>query len=223
MKKISLLVMAVIVALSAVAQTEDKPWKQDKEHHKADRKINHDGRFEKLNLNDQQKADLKSVNENFKRDMKALHQMENITVKEQRQKQQQLAQQHKERIEAILTPEQREQAKQNMKGRKDIGERKALGKHKKGRGKIGEGRKDDFANDLNLSQEQRAKLDNYSQSLRTKSKEIREDNSLSNEQKKAQMQTLMRQHRENMNAILTNEQKQLFKERMKNRKDDDVK
>ena len=66
--------------------------------------------------------------------------------------------------------------------------------------------------DLNLSEEQSAKLQSSRDELRQKMQALRENHSLSDEAKKEQMKELMNQRKENLRSILTDEQWKKFQE-----------
>ena len=71
-----------------MAQTEDKTKAEQKSERK---EANHDRfkrgeNYEKLNLTDAQKTQVKTINDDFRKQMQDLHKQGNITVDEQKQK-----------------------------------------------------------------------------------------------------------------------------------------
>lgn len=78
--------------------------------------------MEKLNLSEAQKQQIKSVNEDFRTKMQALNQNDNLLVKDARAQRKALMQERKDKISAILTPEQRTQAEQFFKNHGNKGE-----------------------------------------------------------------------------------------------------
>jgi len=196
--------MAVAITFSAMAQTTDKKGDKQKEFRKGQR---HQGakNYEKLNLTDQQKAQMKSVNENFKKQMQDLRSQGSITVDQQKEKRTELAKQHREQLAAILTPEQKQQAKEFKAHYKDgvKGDRK--------------GKMKDFTKVLNLSSDQSSKIASLNETFKSNIKNIKQNSSLNDEQKKDQMKSLMKDHRSAVNNVLTPEQKKQMKDRLKNR------
>ena len=207
MRKIALGIMAVALTFSAMAQTNgnssDKKDRQQKEFkHKG---FKGSENFDKLNLTDAQKAQIKTANESFRQQMKDLHKQGNITVDEQKQKRESLVKDHREKIAAILTPEQRQQAetlRNDFKGGRDGA-----------RGDRFEG----LTKDLNLTPDQSAKIASINSTFKTNLQNIRQNTSLKQDQKREQMRSLMKQHRSDMEALLTDDQKEQMKSRLKNR------
>ena len=70
---------------------------------------------------------------------------------------------------------------------------------------------------LGLTDEQSAKMDNSRKEIGAKMKAIRENKSLSEEKKRAEMKELMKQQQESMKSILTEEQLKKMKEGKKHR------
>lgn len=210
MKKIVLGIMAITMTVAAMAQTGDdkagmqKPDKQEAKHDRFRRGENYDN----LNLTDAQKQQLKTINGDFRKQMEDLHKQGNITVDEQKQRRQELMKAHQDKVEAILTPEQRKQAA-SFKDFKGMG------------GPRGDRFKMDTKN-LNLTPDQTAKMSTLNATLKTKAQEIRQNNALSKDEKKSQLKNLMKQHRSDMEALLTNEQKQQLKNQRRNKPNRDA-
>jgi len=117
MKKIIAGLFAIAAfTFSAAAQdqtnTDQKKWnKEGRGMHKG-----HEGRgkeaMEKLNLTDAQKQQMKTINEDFKTRMQALQKNDNILVKDMKEQRKALMTERKNKIAAILTPEQKTQFEQ---------------------------------------------------------------------------------------------------------------
>lgn len=207
MKKISIALLALSLTFSGFAQKKhDRLEKRnDKKELKHNRFKNSDN-FKKLNLTDAQKSDMKSINENFRQQMKDLRQQGNITVNEQKQRREALVTDRKNKINAILTPEQKSQAAEAIKD------------HRQGRKKGMRNNKfEDVAKDLNLTTDQSAKMATIQTNFRKDIQSIRQNNSLDKEQKKQQIMSLAKQHKSDVQALLTNDQKQQLKDNQKNR------
>jgi Spy/CpxP family protein refolding chaperone len=216
MKKIMIGMIAVALTFSATAQKNGDSKKDNREQKETKhRKFKGGENYDNLNLTDAQKQQVKSLNENFRQKMKDLHKQGNITVDQQKEKRQALAKEHKDKIAAILTPEQRDQLSKNFKGDWKDGNRENRVRGSK------DGGRDDrfgaFTKDLNLTPQQSAKMESINAAFRTNLQNVKQNASLSQEEKKEQMKKLMKQHRSEMEALLTNDQKEQLKSRQKNR------
>jgi Spy/CpxP family protein refolding chaperone len=205
MKRISLGFMALALTFSAMAQTNDKN-NGDKQQLHQEQKANRREMFEKLNLSSDQKAQIKSINDNFRQQMQDLHKQENLTIDEQRQRREALVKEHKEKIDAVLTPDQRKQA--------DASRAEFKAQRKEGRGA---NRLDELTKNLNLTPEQSSKISDLNATLKTNIKDIRQNASLSEDQKREQIKSLMKKHRSDVETLLTSDQKEQLKNNLKNR------
>ena len=107
MKKIIVSALAIIIGFGSVIAQEKN---QDKsEMHKGLHKKDFSKMGEKLNLSQEQKDQIKAINEEFRNQMQDLKKNENITVKEQKERREELAKNHRERFQSILTQEQKDQ------------------------------------------------------------------------------------------------------------------
>jgi Spy/CpxP family protein refolding chaperone len=212
---------AFIIALSfgaAQAQQQEGAAKKEKgQHHGKHQKG--EG-MEKLNLSADQKARIKTINENYRKQVADLKGQTNITVAEAKSRREALHKQHKADIQAVLTAEQKAQ----MEGmKKDWQAKGKRGEFKKGEGSrkdsTGLGKRGDrqgmrqgkegmqkMQQELNLSADQQAKMAKLREEFKTKSESIRNNSALSQEQKKEQFKSLAQQHRDQVKNILTKEQ-----------------
>ena len=207
MKTTALAIITILIGFSSVAQSADSATSGQKEFRKMERK-----NYEKLNLTEDQKAKIKTLNETFRQQMQDLSKNTNVSADELKDKHDALIKDHKEKINTILTPEQRKQAadmKQEYGREKD---------HDK-RGQ----RFEEMTKDLNLTPEQSAKMKDLNETLRTNIQSIHQNTSLNQDEKKDQMKGLMKKHKEDMEALLTNEQKEQLKNNFKNKRKDVVK
>ncbi|GEO11059.1 Spy/CpxP family protein refolding chaperone [Segetibacter aerophilus] len=207
MKKIILGLIAVALTFSAMAQKNGNSNKNENQRKEFKNKhFKHGENLDKLNLTDAQKAQMKTINENFRQQMQDLKKQGNIAVDQQKQRREAIAKDHREKIAAILTPEQKEQfskyAKDFKEGRKEGGR---------------ENKFNDITKDLNLTPDQSAKISSINSSFKTSLENIKQNASVSEDEKKEQMKKLMKQHRSDMEALLTNDQKEQLKSRQKNR------
>jgi Spy/CpxP family protein refolding chaperone len=217
MKKIVLGLFALTMTFASIAQSTDTKGNTQQEHRRGGK---HDGAgyYEKLNLTDAQKSEVKLLNDSYRKQMQDLRNQGSITVDQQKEKRQALSKEHREKLNAILTPEQRQQAeafKKDFKGKK--GDFSGVrGNRKDGKGE----RKDRFTNltkDLNLSADQSTKMASLNADFKNNIKSLQQNTSLTKEDKKEQMKSLMQKHRTELKDLLTADQKKDLKNRMKNR------
>lgn len=204
MKKIIFATLVVLAATSVSAQDiperkADRPVPHDGGGHKGMRK-QHGIDMKALNLTDAQKEQMKTNREEFRKKMEELKKNENITVKEQRTRMEQLHKEQKDKMDKILTNEQKEQ----MKKMREDGQ----AKHKEMMDKRAAMMKER----LNLTDKQAAELDKNRTEMAAKMRALREDKNLSDEQRKEKAKELMKQQKEAMKSILTEEQLKKLKE-----------
>ena len=119
-----------IAAFTFSAVAQDQKTEGQKKMHKERHGMHkgHEGKgmrgMEALNLSDAQKQQIKSINEDFTTRLKALNNNDNILVKDAKAQRKALMQERKDKISAILTPEQKTQFEQLRKehGEKNKGE-----------------------------------------------------------------------------------------------------
>ncbi len=117
----------MIAAFSTQAQNQNKTIEQKKNdrqqhgQHKGHGGKGMDG-MDNLNLTDAQRQQIKSINEDFKNRLQALNKNDNIMVKDMKAQRKALMEDRKNKISAILTPEQKNQFEQLRKQDKREGE-----------------------------------------------------------------------------------------------------
>jgi Spy/CpxP family protein refolding chaperone len=162
MKKIITGIFAIAAfTFSAAAQnpTDQKNHEKGPGMHKM-----HGGPMESLNLTESQKQQMKTINEDFRIKMQALHKNDNILVKDMKAQQQSLIQERQSKIASILTPEQKtkfDQFKNNHEGMRGGREGKMGGRDRGGFEGRGDHMKGDMGNlksELGLSDDQAAKI-----------------------------------------------------------------
>lgn len=151
-----------------------------------------------LDLTADQKEKMKSLNSDYRKQMEDLKSQDGLTVKESREKMETLRKEHQSKTQALLTAEQKIQLEKNKAGFKDGGKKARKMKQ-----------------ELNLTDEQSAKLDAGRKESMQKMKAIREDKSLTEEQKKEQTRAVMKQQKENMKSVLSKEQLQQMQDSRK--------
>ena len=147
-----------------------------------------------LNLTDAQKQQAKSINDDYRNQVKDLEKNSNITLKDYRSKKASLEQERKSKFEALLTTEQKNKMAQAKKERSEKMKMMAEKKMEK------------MKTDLGLTDDQVAKIKEQQQSSMEQMKAIKENSSLTEEQKKEQLMDLHKNMRESMKNILTADQ-----------------
>lgn len=170
----------------------------------------HNGMMMKLNLTDAQKQQLKDLNTDYRNRLNDLEKDENITLKDYRAKKASLEQDRKSKFQGILTSDQKNKIAQ---AKKERGEKMKM---------MAQKRLDKMKTDLNLTDTQVSKIQDLRNSSMEQAKAIRENSSLTQEQKREQFMSLMKSRKESMNNILTADQLKK-KEEMRNSRINDMK
>jgi len=199
---IALFLVAAVAGTSVKAQEipERKSERPNMMHHGKHGHHDMGMDMKALNLTEDQKAQFKAQRENFQKQMEELKKNDNITVKEYRTRMESIRKEQHSKMQSILTAEQKTQM-QKMKAEADT-KREQFGKER--------GEKMKAA--LGLSADQSAKLDANRKEIGEKMRSIRENKSLSDDQKKAEMKKIMEGNKEKMKSILTEEQMKKMKE-----------
>lgn len=159
-----------------------------------------------LNLSEDQKAQLKKVHQEYGAKIKAIKDNDQLTQGEARKQMESLHQAQKAAADKVFTEEQKAKMK-------DMQERR--------RGRMKEEAAANVARmqvRLGLSEAQVAKVKEQQASMQSKMQALRNNKDLSKEQKKAQVESLMKAHKANMASILTPEQQQKMQEGHRGRK-----
>lgn len=206
MKNIVVSILA-LVAFSLSASAQEKREFKHKDHGQGGMHRQHHNMFmmKELNLTDAQKQQAKANREDFKQKMQELNKNESITVKEMRDRKAALMKEQKAKMEALLTPEQKtklEQMKVEQKQKADERFAKHLDKMK---------------SDLGLTETQLTQLKTQRQDMRAKFEALKNNESLSREQKKEQFMALKEEAKEAHKKIFTPEQLKKMEEMKKKR------
>jgi len=200
MKRIIVSVLAIALTVTAAQAQDVSGRKHDAGQRHEGHKRHHGREMADLNLTEEQKAKLKTLNTEHHKQLAELKKQDNITVKESKEKMEALRKDHHEKLQALLTPEQKTQLEKKKEERK---------------GKMGvwnNGRGERMKKELNLTNEQSAKLDAGRKKMAEKMKSIRDDKSLTEEQAKEKSKELRKEHMQIMKSILTEEQLKKMKE-----------
>jgi Spy/CpxP family protein refolding chaperone len=168
------------------------------------------GMMTNLKLSDSQKQQVKDMNASYKNQLNDLEKNDDITLKDYRAKKAALEQERKSKFQSILTADQKNNMAQARKEREE--------KMKQ----MSQKRLQKMKTDLNLTDDQVAKIQELRNSTMEQAKTIRENSALSQEQKKEQFMSLMKSRKESMNNILTADQLKK-KEEIRNNRINDMK
>ena len=211
MKKIifSALVLALSVGTIQAQSTSGEKSKTHKKEHRM-------GGYDQLNLSADQKARLQTLKENYKQQSQALRNNKSISEQDQKARHQELRNSFRAQVDAILTAEQRTQLDKTKAGRKPAGKagkKDFKSKEYKSKGdrrdavtsRKGADRGAAFEKELNLTADQQTRIQNIRTSFRTRFEDIR-NKPLTQEQRKTQMQDLMKEQQAQIKSVLTKEQ-----------------
>ena len=149
MKKIIAGLFAIAAfTFSAVAQDQKTEGRKKMHKEKHGMHKGHEGKvmrgIEALNLTESQRAQIKTINQEFTTKLHALNQNDNMLVKDMKVQRKALMEERKNKIAAVLTPEQRTQFEQmrkdDRKGDKGEWKNKTKGEDWKQKRKIEDGK-----------------------------------------------------------------------------------
>jgi Spy/CpxP family protein refolding chaperone len=198
MKKIVLSLLSASLFV-IVAQAQDGVDR----HHKM-REGHHFGMMsQQLKFSDDQKAKMKTIDEDYRNQMAELKKNDNITVKEWKSRMYSLRQDQRSKMQALLSPDQKSQIEKMKTDRQAMREVDAKARMEKMKIKLG------------LSDEQVVKMNNNRQAMKEKMKALHDNKSLDEGNKMEKMKELRKEQKENMKSILTDEQMKKFEDSRK--------
>lgn len=210
MKKITLSLVAAALSFASFAQDAGKKIKKDKagveaRHHKGGPR-GHE-LADKVNLNDAQKSQMKIQKQELRKQLEEVKNS-NLSNDQKQARRKEILEQRREQMKGILTPEQKQKVKELKKDK--------VAKKKDGKGEGRGNRKDKMQQELGLSTDQSSRIEAINKSFRTEVKSIRANADLSQDQKKEQVKALQQKHKEELRSLLTTEQQNKLKDRVKN-------
>jgi Spy/CpxP family protein refolding chaperone len=158
-----------------------------------------------LNFSDQQKLQLQTMRQDFRKKMDDLNKNESITVKAMRDQKAALIREQRTAFQNLLTPEQKNKL-DDM--RKHMAQK---------RQEMASRRIDKMKEKLSLSDEQTAKIKTLDSQFRENLKKNKENTSLDRTAKKEAFIEMFKQHKEELQGILTPEQLNKLQEWKKER------
>jgi Spy/CpxP family protein refolding chaperone len=185
----------LLFAGAAQAQT-----KQDSSRH--NHRDGHEMMMKQLNLTADQQAKLKTIHQNERKEMESLK-TKSLTADQSKTQRKELHKKYKDQMQSVFTPAQKDQLKKLRAERKENGGKK--GEWKKG-GKGFAKRGTDFQKELNLTQAQKDQLTKLRTDTKTQVQSIRDDQSLTQDQKKEKIHSLMKNQQEQFKSVLTKDQ-----------------
>lgn len=193
--------MIASMAISVQAQEIKERKTERSEHHQREHgKRQHHDAIKQLNLSEEQKAKFKLQHEELRKKMAELKKNDEITVKASREKMASIRKEHKEKIQGILNTEQKGQLEKVRAEGKAKHEERLKEKLVKMKSHLG------------LTDEQSARMEKNRTEIAAKMKALREDKAFSDEQRKEKAKELMKQQKESLKSILTEEQLKKMKE-----------
>jgi hypothetical protein len=200
MKKYILLSCFALLALTQInAQAKQKNNKIDRLEHRKEI-------IKNLNLTHEQQAQVKTINTNFKQKVKELKASNSMTLGEYKQKIGDLNQQRKAAFDATLTATQKAKLESEKLQKQQERKEKMATRFEK------------MKNKLQLTQDQEAKLKTKRAEVQQQVAIIRNDNALSQEQKREELKALRVSQKEYLKTILTQEQLKKLEQKTESKK-----
>lgn len=186
-----------LVLFAGAAQAQSK---QDSSFHH--RKGGHEMIMKQLNLTPDQQAKLKAIRANEHKDMQALKSNTSLTADQSKAQRKELHKKYHDQMQTVFTPAQKDQLKKLKTERKhEVGKKGQWKKNGKGFAK-----KAELQKQLNLTPEQQNQLTKMRTDLRGQVQSIRNDQSLTQDQKKEKIHSLMKDQHEKFKSVLTKDQ-----------------
>lgn len=211
MKKILFVLMLVPITFFATAQ-EKRTNKHSKEGIQQHGKKHHHGEMMKsLQFSDAQRTQMKANRDAYKTKIQQLKQDPTITLKDYNEQKAILQKDQKARMQALLTPEQKIKLA-DMKAKNEQERAARYDKHF-----------ESMKSSLALTNDQANQLKIQHESAQNRMKAIRENESLSREDKRSQMKAIKTEMAEKRKTILTPEQQQKMENMNKEKRQKDWK
>jgi len=199
-----------LVLFAGAAQAQSK--KDTARHH------HRDGRqmmMKQLNLTTDQQAKLKAIRENQHKEMETLK-TKSLTADQFKTQRKDLHKKYQEQMQSVLNPAQKAQMEKFKAEKKQNHAKKGQWK-KDGKGVTKRG--GDFQKELNLTQAQKDQLSKMKTDTKGQMETIRNDQSLTQDQKKEKIHYLKKDKQEKFKSVLTKEQLEKLETAKKERKD----
>lgn len=189
MKKFIVCAVLLAVAIQGIDAQESPRERQKKFQGR-----HHGGVYHQLHLTEEQKAKFRTLNDDFRQKMTELRKNEDVTVKEWKSRREGLKKDYRTNLQNVLTSDQKKQLENRKEQQRSIRQVDRHAAMEKTKIRLG------------LSDEQAARLQADRTELATRMKAVREDKSLTDEQKRTQWKELRKAHKESLEKLLTQEQ-----------------
>jgi len=192
MKKITLIAIAAIFFATTGTQAQVKRSHDATQKVQKDTSRKHRGeRLKDLELTTDQKAKMKELRERNQQQREAIKNDASLSEEQKRAKMQELYKNQKQSGDAVLTPDQKAKLK--------AAQHKGRDAHKKGKGV----KKDE----INFTPDQRTRMNTIREGFKKQTDAVKNDASLSKEQKAEKLKQLRSRQQEQMKTIRTPDQK----------------
>jgi len=158
-----------------------------------------------MHFTPEQRKQMQAINMDYRKKSADLYKMDNITLKEYKSQLLALQKDKKNKTQALLTPEQKNEMAEFKKKREENAQVMAAAHLERMKIK------------LNLTDQQTATIKSQEQNLRVQMKSIRENDNLMREQKMEQMKALFAKQKDAIKSVLTPEQQSQFENMHKQR------
>ncbi len=200
MKKLFSTFGLIAIGTIVFAQTAPPPPKMPR-HGGFDRR--EPGFYKELNLTDEQKEKLKGVNKEYMEQLQELRKNEDITIREMKAKTEALRKDVEEKRSEIFTTEQKKQLDEQKKAG-TLRMKEAM-----------QQRDSRLKEELKLTDKQKQQFEAARENFTAKAQSLRENKSLSKEEKAKELKKLGEEHKAQLNTFLSEEQmQQLHKNKM---------
>jgi hypothetical protein len=221
MKGIVSILLGVIFLTSGCLNAQEQNRRQDQQSKKERMNEMNIQAKEDLGLSDEQSKEWNSIQKDFMQEKDAIRNNEGLTQDQRREKQQELIKNKDKAIKTILTEEQylsyqeiiKEKRKQFGNGQ-GKGKNGSMGNYDRGRQMLGQAKLD-----LDLSKEQSEQWDAIAKSYGDKMRAIKNDDSLDDTQRRAEVNTNKVALEKELMAILDSEQQEAFQKLIKENKE----
>lgn len=205
MKKV-LIPLIAILAFTFSVNAQSNVDKKGQHKHQSHHRHHHKNMMAKqLNFSEAQKSQAKSINADYRKKMQDLNKQDNITVKEMRSRKAAIEKDKRTKMDGLLTADQKSKMQQMKVDRKAKNEGQ-YAKHI-----------DKMKTNLNLSDDQVSKIKALRMANQAKVEKIKNNESLSREQKKEQFMALRAESKEQHNKIFTADQLKKMQDMNKSR------
>ena len=189
MKKVFVVILALVTVAATQAQRKRVPEKL---------------MAEKMKLSEDQKQKAKELNESYRKNMMDLRKKDDITVKEWRNRMEELNKKHREDMQGLLNKSQKDQIEKMKLQRQKIADINA------------DARLDKMKLRLDLNDDQVNRLRKQRMEMMGDMKRLRENRSMDMMRKRDAVRDMMKERQKSIKSILTEEQMKKMQEQKKN-------